>query len=291
MSIDVKTQYVDTPGRYEDQYGHWLAFFQHLAESDVPLTLSNVPGSWSVLSKYLGHQVLSTYEKWPTCSVVLAMNPSYAASYAGDLRLLVEATTVFRPELVDALWKCDMQWRTRPVDTRSVLGASDDIVITNNGSYHRPEIKQYFAHLDAYVPTKKNVVLVPCAADKPYPAPVHRAVLDRMPDTFYLANLTGVLGVVPQDLWPVMPRYDSGIPNEWRLLNVVRSYFARNRPDIVVVYADYYSIALKEALRDLPSVTVHWVNPVQFYADYLDLLEPQRLLSLERAFASEQIPS
>jgi len=135
--------------------------------------------------------------------------------------------------------------------------------------------------------------LVPCAADKPYPSPLHQAVLDRMPADFYLANVTGVLGIVPQAAWPTMPHYDSGIPNEWRLMRVAEKYFRLHRHDRVVVYADYYNEALYQAFCNVYpphefDSHVTFVNDVKFYYDYLPLLNPEYLKKLENVFQKER---
>jgi len=149
-----------------------------------------------------------------------------------------------------------------------------------------------------YKPTKKNVVLVPCAADKPYPSPLHRAVKNLLPsDDWYIACVTGVLGIVPEDLWPIMPHYDSGIPNRWRVMQMVKEYFGEFRHDRIVVYSDFYSEAIKAGLDALasrqpldldiyltgPTHRVDYVIPVEFYANYLDLMDPGYLNKLDAA--------
>jgi hypothetical protein len=97
---------------------------------------------------------------------------------------------------------------------------------------------------------------------------------------------SGVVGIAPQELWGDLPNYDSGLPNEWRLLHEARDYFGRVRYDRVVVYADYYNRTIVEALMATsvltgPEITV--VNPISFYADYLNLLDPVRLARLAEA--------
>lgn len=196
-------------------------------------------------------------------------------------RHLLEVLCAFRPETVDALWKVDQQWRPARVNRRSIIQKS--FSVTCNGSFWREEIRHFIdVVLPAYTPPLKKVVLVPCAADKPYPSPMHKAVLARLPSDYYLAIATGVLGIVPADLWPEMPNYDSGIPNEWRLLNVAADYFRRCPHDRVVCYVDFYSIPLQMALAstDTPSA---FVNEIKRYDDYIDLLAPSRLAALERS--------
>jgi Domain of unknown function (DUF5591) len=288
MTINVEHEYLNVEGRYEDQYGHYLKFFQQIAEAEEPHYVANCPSTWRPFVEYMGHTVSSTVHYFDSCKAVDAMHPHYADF--PDQRHFIEVVSTFRPELVDALWKFDMQWDVPDFRrlTQPRIAEGEEIIISNNGSYHRRELLEYFPKLDAYSPAadKDSVVLVPCAADKPYPAPLHSAVIERMPSNFYLANITGVLGVVPQDLWPVMPLYDSGIPNEWRLVNVATEYFKRNRHSRIVVYIDFYSLALKTAFdkAGVDPDTVTWINPVEFYADYLDLLDPYRLHQLEQAF-------
>ena len=163
-----------------------------------------------------------------------------------------------------------------------------EFIITANSSFWRQEVTHYIQNdLAAYTPTKTKLVLVPCAADKDYPSPLHKAVMERMPEDYYIANATGVLGIVPQDLWPVMPHYDSGIPNEWRLLHVFLSYFSQHPHTEIVVYADFYNIAMHCAFRMLGMLDrVTFVHPVVFYSDYLDLLAPENLAKLDAVFAN-----
>jgi hypothetical protein len=288
MTINVEVEYLHKEGRYEDQYGHYLSFFQLLAEERKSEFVANCPASWKPFVEYMGHTVSSTVHHFDSCPAVEAMWPHYHDF--PDQRQFIEVVSTFRPELVDALWKFDMQWNVPSFrfDTQPRIAEGEEIIISNNGSYHRREIIEYFSKLVSYTPPadKDSVVLVPCAADKPYPAPLHSAVIERMPSNFYLANITGVLGVVPQDLWPTMPLYDSGIPNEWRLVNVATEYFKRNKHSKIVVYIDFYSLALKTAFDkagvDPDSVT--WINDIAFYHDYLNLLDEGRLAKLEAAF-------
>ncbi len=176
-----------------------------------------------------------------------------------------------------------MQWNTTHVRQ---FYPKRDFVVTNNGSFHRQEVKDYLVKLQHYQPTKRKVCLVPCAADKPYPSKLHQVILDGLPDDYYLMIGTGVLGLVPHDLWGEMPWYDSGIPNQWRLQMAVRDYFRRTLHERVVVYHDFYSEAIQIGLKlsSVPMSRVKFVNPVKPYDDYIDLMDPARLTALSAAF-------
>jgi len=255
---------------------------------DAPKVIAKYPpSSWCMLLRYMGVEV-----QLPT----VEFEEDVALTFT-DLevtRSAVEWSASMRPELTDFLWKLDVQG----FQPHWCVGLHDkSFVVTNNGGFHRPTVLDYLEDLDDYSPSNptSNLLLVPCAADKPYPSPMHKAVMDTLAsceapdedwiDTWTIAIVTGVLGIVPQDLWGVAPMYDSGVPNDWRAMQQVRKYIIKHKPVHIVSYCDYYNQAIEAALRDLPDgykPEVQYVNPVKFYPDYLDLLDPDRLYSLKR---------
>lgn len=281
------TKYLDfstlPQGRtYEDQYQGYLRLFEDIARTppDIAIQVKGPPWSWVPLLHYLrclpiAPRTFFRHDEAARGAVVVAR----AASPNCMDRTFVEVMCGFRPECVDALWKCDMQWKTERAKGYENDGV--EFVVTNNGSFHRREVNAFTEVLREYVPKKRNVVLVPCAADKPYPAPLHRAILAFLPDSYYLCNVTGVLGLVPQDLWDHMPHYDSGIPNRWRVLEAVKWYFRKFSHEKIVVYCDFYVEAISIGL-DMAAQSATFMVPVEFHADYLDLLDEGRLLSLRR---------
>lgn len=264
---------------YEDRYSGYMKVFHDIAYNNADvLMVRKAPASWVPLLNYLQCRTIAPRSFFEHDRMVQRL-----ATRRFD-RTAVEVLCGFRPETTDALWKIDMQWDVAK-NRRCPSENKKEFIVTTNGSFHRPEVLEYLAALPAYKPTKRKVVLVPCAADKPYPSKMHQAVLDRMPEDFYLANATGVLGIVPQELWPWMPHYDSGLPNEWRLQKVLTEYLRRVPHERIVVYADFYSLAIEQAVIQSEHFNKTWfVNPVQFYADYLDLLDENRLKNLEEAF-------
>lgn len=275
-----------TGQRYEDRYGGYLALFKEVSDAidgGEEVMVTGAPWSWMPLLRYMGAEVVRPIAYFGAADNVAAAMLRHQPGPQVLTRSVVEALCALRPETVDALWKVDRQWKTQvrqPAMER-------EFIVTSNGSFDRPEIQLYERALAAFRPIKTKVVLVPCAADKPYPAEMHKAVLARMPDDFYLANITGVLGIVPMDLWPVMPHYDSGIPNEWRTMNVVKRYFGEHSHSHIVVYCDFYNMAIDAGLKLAGGYShgeVDFVNAVQFYPDYLNLLDEGRLSDLEAAF-------
>lgn len=286
---------------YEDCYQGYMRVFQRIALSkEERVVVIAPPWSWVPLLLHLWCTVVSPRHVFQHCPVVAGALANSLEGFDGGViepnavknfdRTLVEVLVSFRPECADALWKCDMQWscRARVRDYAKV----DEFIVTTNGAFYRPEVLQFLSALRQYVPTKRKVLLVPCAADKPYPAPLHEACLRLLPDDFYLMNVTGVLGLVPQDLWRQMPHYDSGIPNQWRVFRRVARYFRQFPHDRVVVYCDFYNLAIKAGFdviykSDLPE----FIFPARFYHDYLDLLNPERLDQLAEALRGSSSPA
>ncbi|QJT70917.1 hypothetical protein GR7B_00119 [Vibrio phage vB_VcorM_GR7B] len=305
--IDKEDRHIDlsqmpSGGRYEDRYGSYLDIFKVVAESSEPWTVTRPPASWVPLLNYLGADCSTPqvhFEHDEQVSRLLNVDKSTQfCRYPFLDRTSIEVVCGFRPELVDALWKSDMQWETKlPQLTKNLQHERKEFIITNNGSFHRKEVLDYFETLDDYTPTKRNLVLVPCAPDKPYPAPMHSAVIDCLEATgcssdTYIANATGVLGIVPQDLWAIMPHYDSGIPYEWRLKKTFVDYFSKHEHDTIVVYCDFYNLAIKAAFDELTHNNlwaggiipqVKFVNEVKFYSDYLNLSSTSLICSLRNA--------
>lgn len=270
--------------RYEDRYGKYIEIFHDVllkCQAGEHVIVTDAPASWVPLLCYIGAEVTTWRTHFETDRLVYEMlrssNDLYNEGLPKFTRTEVEVLCGFRPECVDALWKVDAQWQN---EIKSE--GRDEFIVTCNGSFWRPEVTGYLEALADYVPSKTKVVLVPCAADKPYPARMHKAVLDLLPSDFYLMNATGVLGLVPQDLWKRMPHYDSGIPNEWRVQSVVGEYFRRFPHEVVIVYCDFYNIAIQLGLDRARQGAV-FVNEVKFYSDYLDLLAPARLEALRTA--------
>lgn len=272
---------------YEDRYQGYMDIFKRIAMTPAQERVHVIapPWSWVPLLRHLHCDLTLPQFFFDHCRVV-------KGALLGDPgcfdRTLVEVLCNFRPETADALWKCDMQWLPRRVTTYIPVR---EFIVTTNGAFHRAEVMEFIGKLGLYKPTKRKVVLVPCAADKPYPSPLHKAILDMLPSDFYLMNATGVLGLVPQDMWSEMPHYDSGIPNRWRLMEQVRQYFTRNEHDRVIVYCDFYSEAIREGFAgigqyDLPE----FVLPVKFYYDYVDLMAPSYMNALRRALHPEYFP-
>lgn len=268
--------------RYEDTYGGWLALLKYVAEAGG-CGMSDAPMSWYPFIRYLGGEVDTLRREFPEDSVVPTDIRDLVQQeiQRGRLRELVEHYSTLRPELADALYKSDVEWKTK----FRMHSLRETFNVTCNGSFYRPEVIAYKKLIEAYVPPEHvtGCVIVPCAADKPYPAPLHRTIQAFLPKDFQLIVATGVLGVVPEDLWNKMPEYDSGIPNKWRVMKAVEWFFTKHsdRYQSVLVYSDFYNEAIERGLEGAHVRFAALIN--EWSTDYIDLMEPGRLQLLKDA--------
>jgi hypothetical protein len=270
---------------YEDEYGQYLAIFREVASlpPDIPVVVSGAPFTWVPLLRYLRCQCVSPQVWFPHCWTMRDV----AFDFDPSDRTMVEAFSCLRPELVDALWKCDVQWESK----RPLYNDAGPFVVTNNGSFHRRSVMEFLQRIEREVTKKRwpedvakdKVVLLPCAADKPFPARMHQRVLDMLPDdTWHAMIATGVCGLVPDTLWAEMPWYDSGIPNRWRVYTFTRDYFRRRPHARIILYMDFYSQAVWDGICAAGHRSfTEAINPIQFYQDYLDLNDPELLKKLD----------
>lgn len=283
MTYVVDLTKMPTGARYEDRYGAYLKVFHDIAlvPADTPVNVISPPASWWPLLAYLNANISGPLQVvFEHDELMKKMHDRVGTRLT---RTLLEALCALRPELVDALWKLDNQWSCFRA---TIFPKQSEFVVTNNSSFFRQEVKDYETILKHYRPSKRKVVLVPCAADKPYPAMLHKAVQEVLPPDYYMANVTGVLGVVPQDLWPYMPHYDSGIPNRWRAMVAVGKYFSRHEHERVVVYSDFYNLAIAIGLEQV-GVRAMFVTPLDEFYDYLPLHTETWISQLAEALKDE----
>lgn len=276
--------------RYGDQYGAWLELFRKIAESSDPVKVISPPSSWVPFLIYIGANVEGWREHF-LCDAWLS-DPISAYKNAvskGRQREYVEHVCALRPELVDSLWKVDAQWKAARVDHTE----QREFIVTTYNAWYRPEIQKFLERLKDYrVPEGiKNCVITNCAADKPYPSPLHRAIRSVLPDkSWHLVIATGVLGVVPEELWDVMPLYDAGIPNFSRCTEQWELFLPRVNYDRIIVFTEMYSQSVERAFRSVSQEKrdcVNWVLKPDHYKDYLPLESSEYIERLRRAIQNE----
>lgn len=254
MQIDLTT--MPTKKRYEDTYGAYMDIFHKISQAPKSenVEVHNPPICWIPLLDYLackihGYQYFFKHDRLlPNFYRDVYINKS--GGIRPD-RTTLEVLVGFRPELVDALYKLDVEW---DCERKRAWPAEKEFIVTTNSAFFRQEVQEYLVKLHKFSGTEKRrkVVLLPCSADKPYPSLLHQRVLDIIPDdSWYIANVTGTLGIVPHALWSEMPHYDAGLPNYWRVYSRIQQYFARNFHSRIVSYVDFYADVLQRSLHDL----------------------------------------
>lgn len=269
---------------YAHEYDEKLAMFKMLAYADSPRRLVNVPSCWAPFVTYLGHVVESVKpvkEHGWEFEDMDWMGAYEDATYSNDPRRVVEVASTCRPELVHALYCADTEW---PCLLRKHV-AKKKFPVTCNGSFFRPEIAEYRELLHDYQPTKRLAVITSCSAEKPYPAGIHRAIKKVLPsDRWQIIVATGVLGLIPDDLWDRAPEYDSGLPNFERVIDTVAWYFTKHKYHGLVAYSDFYSYAVERGLNQSAVILpVDYLHGNTFRDTYENLVLPEHLHRLEVA--------
>lgn len=274
---------------YSHEYEEYLNFFKWLAHVREKVTVYNAPHCWVPFILYLGHHVETQKSRASKVGWDGDCNTQWGEQYktARDTRHFLEIASTTRPELVHALYCVDTEW---PCPFRH-NGKVSEFVVVCNGSFYRDEVQEYRTLLTNFEPSKTKAVLVPCAADKPYPSKMHKAVLDRInTNQWHLITATGVLGLVPQELWESMPHYDSGLPNLKRCQDTVAWYFSKHKYECVIVYSDFYATAIADGFAQLShaDTIVDYVLGTHFRDRYENLLLLENLQLLERSIAKAE---
>jgi len=153
-----------------------------------------------------------------------------AAQAKGQARVLVEATAALDPLIADVLHKLDRR-PARPASASAVK-----ISLTGWQSYGRPEVLNFEDRVQKSVTVNsETAVLLPCSRKRPYRlsrthAQLWRGLgqLGKTPEEVDQIVISS-LGVVPASFWddPIVAVYDSGVPDIYRVLRLMRAYFGR----------------------------------------------------------------
>jgi hypothetical protein len=223
--------------------------------------LVGFPAQWIPLFEHFGANWADSISPPTYVPIVSDLEPSAfgkvidGARRQGRLRQLVEGLAAFDPLVADVLHRLDR----RPEISGRV--DSDYIPLTGWQSYGRPEVLAFSQRIEERADqSSTTAILLPCARRRPYPrSKTHKRIR---------AGLTGLvpdgadeivissLGVIPSAHWedPVVLAYDSGVPDVYRVLRLMRGYFRRVRYDQVVdclefePYRDCLRIIQREGL-------------------------------------------
>ena len=151
-----------------------------------------------------------------------------SARREGRLRVFVEGVAALDPLVADVLHKLD-----RRVNV-AVPVIEYPIQFTGWQSYGRPEVLDFERRVLCHpAASAATAALLPCARRRPYrESKTHKRLaralreVDAGPvDEIVISSL----GVVPSAFWddPVVLAYDSGVPDIYRVLRIMRNFFSR----------------------------------------------------------------
>lgn len=196
----------------------WSVLFEHFGAT---WSLPVAPSSYVPVISDLSNEALSD---------VIA-----EARRQGRLRLLVEGVAALDPLVADVLHKLDRR------EAISAMPQQRSIQFTGWQSYGRPEVLDFVQRVAKNAVAKASTaVLLPCARRRPYAgSKTHRRLAKGLADKVegeVDQIVISSLGVVPEAFWedPVVLAYDSGVPDTYRVLRLMREYFSRARYDRVI---------------------------------------------------------
>jgi hypothetical protein len=189
-----------------------------------------------------------------------------------SLRILVESSSMYDSTISDFLYILDNTCPTASVAMQRDLdeislettrrGKHKTLKLNGWQAYGRPSVRAVEASVMQVEPRHDKAAILPCALTRPYhKSRTHKKIYRTLGENgFALAELHRIvitsLGVLPEEVWtmPQVLAYDAGVPDIYRILRLSRSYFAKNRYEVVVdclqfePYSDILRIIQREGL-------------------------------------------
>jgi hypothetical protein len=254
--------------RYESLRDDWVKGADLVARlvsnsSKNQIILAGFPRQWIPIFINFGANWHSTITPLSFISIASDLteqqlvNICLRARQEGRLRTLVEAFASLDPLLADVLYKLD----------RRTISADGDppryLPLTGWQSYGRPEVLAFSKHIVASACARTPLaVVLPCARKRPYEqSKTHRRIWRRLgasgvdPATVDKIVVSSI-GIVPEQFWnhPIVAAYDSGVPDIYRILRLMRSFFRKAYYATVIdclefrPYSDCLNIVAREGL-------------------------------------------
>jgi len=189
------------------------------------------------------------------CNEAQLREMSESASRHGTLRELVESFASLDPLLADVLYRIDRH--------RLAESSNSSVLLTGWQSYGRPEIVEFCQGVQTTASASSSTaVLLPCARKRPYgQSKTHRRIWKHLAEMEVEPSqvdqiVVSSIGIVPEFHWdhPVVHAYDSGVPDIYRILRLMRLFFGKVRYSTVVdclefrPYSDCLQIVAREGL-------------------------------------------
>ena len=200
---------------YSDTYGQYIDCLMNATEIDI------CPRSWVGILKARGCKIDSIKN-------IFDEDFSLPTDYDYTNTNLLEMYSSVRPETNDALFK---------LYNDGELDVKFHMFVNHNTSFFRPYFTNWIKANDR-IDGRRKCVISNCSANKPYPDTLHKVIKEHYPDHSLLV-VTGVLGVVHEADFNIMPDYDSSMPNQKRIEEEVIRWFKRNDYDEIVILTEF----------------------------------------------------
>lgn len=163
-----------------------------------------------------------------------------ASKSAGTLRQFVEMISTGDPLLADVLFVVDSSAQMSTHTLRAerdelrhagTHGIDRPLRLTSWQSYGRTSMRELERLCLADRQSEKVAVLLPCSRRRPYSkSRLHRRIAERLHGIVeppFDRIVISSLGVIPEPMWEhdLVVAYDSGVPDIYRVLQLMRSFF------------------------------------------------------------------
>lgn len=229
-----------------------------------PVTFEGFPRQWLPIFAFFGAAYRALTEPLNYTPIATELSNSEierlveGARAVGRLRQLAEVFSATDPVIADVLHLLDRRLGSAGPQSRSSY-----VPLTGWQSYGRAEVQALEARIEeSGHPGASKAVALPCARGRPYErSRTHKRLLRALkadgiePPTVDQIVISSI-GVIPHQFWedPVVLAYDSGVPDIYRVLRLIRKFFSKARYELVIdclefaPYSDCLQIAASEGL-------------------------------------------
>lgn len=178
------------------------------------------------------------------------------------LRLLTETSASLTPLISDTLYQLDNK-----IDKIDELeeGKIKSVEITNWQSYGRSYITDLDKQIKEFKNQKKICLLLPCVGKRPYNH--EKLNIENYDNENYHKVVLSSIGIIPEEFWnsEVVMKYNTGVPDIWRVFKLAKYYFEKNKYDKIICYLDYAPyIEIVEILKEILKIKVEIKNSVKY---------------------------
>ena len=200
--------------------------------------VENCRSSWVPFFIYVGIEILNVIKDKTFCDEFDVLK--YCKSINREkLRLFLETTATSSMLVADALYQLDYS-EAKPVGfDNGILDEERKITVATWQTYGRSYIQELDKKIEKYQSTKPKLMILPCTGSKPYNH--NNLNIEEYKNQNYHKLVITSIGIIPEEFWldPTILTYTTGVPDIWRVYNLVKQYFIKNKYNEILCYLDY----------------------------------------------------